>query len=251
MRAMSVLGVRVCVPDIDFRTGLPFAASPIDAAAMPAMLRRRSSQAVQMAFSATTALCADLGRDHSSLPTVFASMAGELQVTDQLCLALASQDGVVSPSAFHNSVQNAASGYWGIANKCMEPSCALAAGSETFAMSLLEAWCQLALGAGELLLICYDESSPARLDAGKESYAFAAALLLAAGEAENTVAVLEQPSLSNETVFPTTWRLMAESVPVLACLPLLDFIANGIGCATLALSVGGWYTEARRGTVLG
>ena len=150
MECMSLLGFSACAPDAEFRAGLPFPAFDIDRDAIPPMLRRRSSQATQMAFSAAAAACAQADRSAAALPTVFASVAGEIQTTDLLCNELAKPEGVISPSAFHNSVQNTASGYWCIARQCTQPSSALSAGFDTFAMALLEAWCQLDCQGGEI-----------------------------------------------------------------------------------------------------
>ena len=62
----------------------------------------------------------------------------------------------VSPTKFHNSVHNAAAGYWTIGQGCMAPSTALSAFSHTFAQGLLEALVNLAAGEPAILLAAYD-----------------------------------------------------------------------------------------------
>ncbi|MCK9608895.1 MAG: beta-ketoacyl synthase chain length factor [Methylomonas sp.] len=234
MERISLLGFGACAPDCDFRAGLPFPASEINRDAMPVMLRRRSSQATQMAFSAATQACAQAERSPATLPAVFASVAGEIQTTDQLCLELCKPDAMVSPSAFHNSVQNTAAGYWSIAQQCTQPATALAAGADTFAMALLEAWCQLACHGGELLLVCYDERWPNYLATERGQTAFACAMVLAAGTGPNVFLSLSRPyAVVGEDLIPAT-----EADPLLAALPLLTLAAAGGKRQQLCLSIG-------------
>lgn len=244
MEIMSLLGFAACSPNAELRAELPFPVSDIDRESIPPLLRRRSSQATQMAFSAASAVCSQTGRSPATLPTIFASVAGEIQTTDQICRELVKPDGVISPSAFHNSVQNTVAGYWSIAHQCTQAATALAAGHDSFAMALLEAWCQLACHGGELLLVCYDESWPSQLDPGKGEPAFACALLLAAGEVENAVAAIERP-YRGSAPFPATWQAKAQPMPVLAALPLLSLVAAGESKQTAALSCSeaGWQVD--------
>jgi Beta-ketoacyl synthase, N-terminal domain len=225
MECMSLLGFGACTPDPDIRAGMPFPVSDIIRDTIPPMLRRRSSQATQMAFTAATLACTNAGRSTATLPAIFASVAGEIQTTDQLCLELSKADGVVSPSAFHNSVQNTVAGYWSIAQQCSQPATALAAGLDTVAMAMLEAWCQLACHGGELLLVCYDESWPDYLAPGSGAPAFASALVLAAGDVEDRVAQLGKPHIGTAR-FSAAWQSQASKMPILATVPLLDSIAN-------------------------
>ncbi|MCQ8104211.1 beta-ketoacyl synthase chain length factor [Methylomonas sp. SURF-2] len=225
MDCMSLLGFGACAPDAGFRAGLPFPADDITREAMPAMLRRRASRSTQMAFSAALRACSQAGRSPAGLPAVFASAAGEIQITDQLCLELTRAEPMVSPAAFHNSVQNTVAGYWSIAQRCTQPATALAAGDDTFAMGLLEAWCQLACLGGELLLVCYDERWPAYLAPGRGQVEFASALLLAAGGWPDAVMQLGRPVYATSAV--DEFSPPAGSDPVLAVLPLLARAAGG------------------------
>jgi hypothetical protein len=241
MKSISLLGFAACSPNADLRAELAFPVSDIDRESIPPLLRRRSSQATQMAFSAASAVCAQTGRSPALLPAIFASVAGEIQTTDQLCRELVKADGVISPSAFHNSVQNTVAGYWSIASQCTQAATALAAGHDSFAMALIEAWCQLACHGGELLLVCYDESWPIQLDPGRGEPAFACALLLAAGTAENAIASIERPCRGS-AVFPVDWQAKAQQMPILATLPFLTLVANGKAQQATAISASdlGW-----------
>jgi hypothetical protein len=226
MECMSLLGFGACSPNPEFRASLPFPAFNIDRDTIPLQLRRRTSLATQMAFSAATAACNQAQRSPAILPSIFASVAGEIQTTDLLCNELVKTDGVISPSAFHNSVQNTVAGYWSIAQQCTKPATALAAGYDTFAMALLEAWCQLSCFGGELLLVCYDENWPKYLDPIRGEPAFACALILAAGEVNSNIAHIGQPHLG-KTVFPSVWKSLAANMPVLTAIPLLSLAVTG------------------------
>jgi len=244
MECMSLLGFAACSSDTELKDSLPFPCKDIDRDTIPAMLRRRSSQAMQLAFSAASQVCAQTGRPPAGLPAIFASVAGEIRTTDQICTELAKPDGLISPSAFHNSVQNAAAGYWSIAQHCIQGASALAAGQDTFAMALLEAWCQLACQGGELLLVCYDESWPDYLAPGAGKTAFAAALILAADVVESSIARLGKPQ-QQSIDFPAQWMALADAMPVLAAIPLLDWLVNRREAATLPIGFtsNGWLVE--------
>jgi hypothetical protein len=249
MDCMSLLGFSACAPDPDFRASLPFPAFDNARDAIPPLLRRRASPATQLAFSAAVRACAQADCPPATLPSIFASVAGEIQVTDQLCIELAKPDGLVSPSAFHNSVQNTAAGYWSIAWQCTQPASALAAGRDTFALGLLEAWCQLACQGGELLLVCYDETWPAHLVPGGGRPAFASAWVLAAGAVEGAFAHIGRIHKGRDKpeakAFPPEWEALAERMPVLSAIPLLNLAAAGGNAQIIPVSsaASGWQVE--------
>jgi hypothetical protein len=246
MECMSLLGFGACAPNPEFRASLPFPAFNIDRDTIPPLLRRRTSLATQMAFSAAATACQQAQRSPATLPSIFASVAGEIQTTDLLCSELVKADGVVSPSAFHNSVQNTAAGYWSIAQQCTQPASALAAGCDTFAMALLEAWCQLSGFGGELLLVCYDESWPKYLDPIRGEPAFACALVLAAGAVKDSINHIGQPHLG-KTVFPSAWESLADSMAVLAAIPLFSMAVAGGEAQNIPISRtdSGWQVKVQ------
>ena len=69
---------------------------------------------------------------------------------------LATQPTAVSPTRFHNSVHNAAAGYWTIATGCHAASSAVTAFDSSFAAGLLEAATQCAADQGPVLLVAFD-----------------------------------------------------------------------------------------------
>jgi len=121
--------------------------------------RRRAPESVAVALEVALAACMAAGRDPASLPSVFASMHGDLAITDYMCATLASDPQAVSPTRFHNSVHNAAAGYWTIGAGCVQPATAVSSFDATFAQGLLEALVQLHAGAPAVLLVAYDAPS--------------------------------------------------------------------------------------------
>lgn len=127
--------------------------------------RRRAPDTVAVALEVALAACEAAGRDPKTLPSVFASTHGELGITDYMAATLASDPRAISPIRFHNSVHNAAAGYWTIGTGCMAPTTAISALDASFAQGLLEALVQLAAGSEAVLLVGYDSASTGPLDA--------------------------------------------------------------------------------------
>jgi hypothetical protein len=121
--------------------------------------RRRAPESVAVALEAALAACTAAGRDPQSLPSVFASMHGDLGITDYMCATLRVDPTAISPTKFHNSVHNAAAGYWTIGAGCVQPATAISSFDASFAQGLLEALVQLAAGAPAVLLVAYDAGS--------------------------------------------------------------------------------------------
>ena len=118
--------------------------------------RRRAPGTVAVALEVALAACQAAGRDPASLPSVFASTHGELAITDYMCATLADRPDTISPTRFHNSVHNAAAGYWSIGTGATAATTAISAYDATFAQGLLEALVQLATGVPAVLLVAYD-----------------------------------------------------------------------------------------------
>jgi hypothetical protein len=118
--------------------------------------RRRAPDSVLLALEVASAAMAGSGHDPASTASVFTSAHGDLAITDALCRTLASDPLLLSPTRFHHSVHNAASGYWAIATGCRAPSTALAAFDTSFAAGLLEAASQCLADHAPVLLAGYD-----------------------------------------------------------------------------------------------
>ena len=121
--------------------------------------RRRAPESVAVALEVALAACADARLDPAVLPSVFASTHGDLAITDYMCATLATDPAALSPIRFHNSVHNAAAGYWTIGNGCNAATTAISAFDASFAQGLLEALSQLAAGEQAVLLAAYDAAA--------------------------------------------------------------------------------------------
>lgn len=126
----------------------------------PAMLapteRRRAPDTVALALEVASRACEAAGVDPKSIPSVFASTYGDLPINDYMCSTLATTPLLCSPTKFHNSVHNAAAGYWTIGTGSMQPSTALLAGEATFGVGLLESVVQAIADETPVLFVAYD-----------------------------------------------------------------------------------------------
>ena len=120
------------------------------------------------------------GVEAATLASVFTSSGGDGLNCHEICQVLASADRQLSPTRFHNSVHNAAAGYWSIATGATAAANALCAHDASFGAGLLEALCQVAVEERCVLLIAYDASYPEPLrSAGRFPTLCGVALLLA------------------------------------------------------------------------
>ena len=126
------------------------------AALLPANERRRAPDAVLLAVEAAQAAVLDSGHDAAQLASVFTSAHGDLAVVDALCSTLAANPLLLSPTRFHHSVHNAASGYWAIASGSRQGSTALAGYLYSFGAGLLEALALCAAEGAPVLLVGAD-----------------------------------------------------------------------------------------------
>ncbi len=118
---------------------------------------RHATQAARLCGLAAEQAREGAGYPPETLACVFSSALGELEITDQICSTLAEQPLALSPVLFHNSVHNAASGYWAIAAQSRNPCRAVAAGPFSYAMGLLTALGQVQAEPGTPVLYVYYE----------------------------------------------------------------------------------------------
>ena len=148
------------------------------ASLLPPNEQRRSSESVRWALHVAQEALQQAGADAREVASVFASSDGETGVLDRLCTALAMPQRTISPTLFHHSVHNAASGYWGIATGSQQSSTALACYDSSFCAALLEAFAYAEIEERPVLLVAYDLPPPPPLYAARPLRGgFAAALL--------------------------------------------------------------------------
>lgn len=146
---------------------------------LPARESRRTPLLVRLALEVAVQACRENGVAPAQVMSVFASAMGDIEITDYMCRTLAAAQPMLSPTRFHNSVHNAAAGYWSIGTGNRRASTAVAAHDATFAMALLEAAALAESEGGIVLLDICDVAAPpvlTRVCANRQP--FAAALLL-------------------------------------------------------------------------
>jgi hypothetical protein len=126
---------------------------------LPAAERRRAPDTVLYAAQAAAEACAMAQAEPAQLSCIFSSTQGDIAITDYMCTTLASAPRELSPTKFHNSVHNAAVGYWSIATGCRAPSTALSAWTDSVGAGLLEAAVQVVDGGAPVLFAAYDAAA--------------------------------------------------------------------------------------------
>lgn len=129
---------------------------------LPANERRRASRVTQLALSAAQQTGHN---DFSQCLQIFSSSNGDITTFHQISTALGMEGRPVSPTRFHNSVHNAAAGYWSIATQSQTASTSLTAYNDSLSAGLLETAVQFNASDNDqnrdCLLVCYDEKPPA------------------------------------------------------------------------------------------
>jgi len=228
------------------RAEAPYQHAPTAVAAselLPAAERRRTGVPVKLALAVGSEALLNSGCDPAATATVFASSSGDCDNLHQICEALASAGREVSPTRFHNSVHNAAAGYWSIAARSREPSTSLCGHDGSFGVGLLEAAVQAAVGGRAVALIAYDHAYPEPLHAVRPIAAsFGAALVLLPAPGSRCMAALEVEFVANgggaAAMADAALEAVRAGIPAARSLPLLAALARG-GAHELALECGG------------
>ena len=141
--------------------------------------RRRTGLPTRLAFAVCEEATRMSGLPGGSMPGVFASANGEGTVVHGLLEDLATAAPQLSPTAFHNSVHNAAAGYWSIGAGCLHPITCIACHDWTFAAGLMQSFASCVVSGEPMLFCVYDAPVPPPLGNGRATAApFAAAFVL-------------------------------------------------------------------------
>ena len=215
-------------------------------AALPAAERRRTGVVVRLALAIGFEATSRAGANPAELPTVFSSSGGEGDNCHEICETLATGDRQVSPTRFHNSVHNAASGYWSIAAGATASSSVLCAFDASFGAGLLEALTQVVVERTAVLLVAYDSGYPEPLRAVRPiPDAFGVAMVLAPvlapalalapapQEARNilTATLTDAPA---DSMADARLEAIRNTIPAARSLPLLSKLARQeSGCVVI------------------
>ena len=196
-------------------------------AMLPPAERRRIGSAIKLALAISQEAIETSQLPAAQLASVFCTSGGDSHNCHAICEALASNDCRISPTRFHNSVNNAAAGYWSIASHAMRASTVLCAYEASFGAGLLEAATQTVVEGNDVLLAAYDTEYPEPLKAQRplqttlgialvlsacaHANSLASATLRLTGETPTLLANAELESLRRHTS-------SARGLPLLAAL---------------------------------
>ncbi|HEY7888020.1 MAG TPA: beta-ketoacyl synthase chain length factor [Steroidobacteraceae bacterium] len=198
---------------------------------LPPAERRRTGATVQLAVGAAQQAVAAAAIDPQGLPAVFSSSGADGLICHEICESLASADRQVSPTRFHNSVHNAAAGYWSLATGATAASTALCAYDGSFAAGLLEALVLVTVDHIPVLLSAYETVYPAPLHAKRPlPDAFAVALVLTPAPAPNVrakiTASLRSAAAAPDRLPEPQLEALRAAMPAARSLPLLRLLAR-------------------------
>ena len=214
--------------------------SPYVPGALPAMSpellppaeRRRAGLLIRLALTVAHQAVSGARIAPTDLATVFASADGDGETMHLICLALAAPTVEISPTRFHNSVQNAPSGYWSIATRSHAPSSTANGRDTVFSIALLEAMVQVQVERRDVLLVCYDVPMPEPLYSQHPiGSSCAVAFFLGAEPVAGTLAWIEVARVPGRPQDVTTMTDPAleglrTANPAARALPLLGYIAT-------------------------
>jgi hypothetical protein len=214
---------------------VPTAETPYSPALLPPNERRRATASVKLAFRAAEDAVIAANADARELASVFSSSDADMTVLHRICSALAQTPRVISPTDFHNSVHNAASGYWSIGVGSMAPTTTVSAYDASFTAGLIEAVALARDRAADVLLVVYDAVAPQPLAAKRPLDVTAGVALIlspAAGGAARLSVELDGDA-ETRCADPALETLRAGN-PALRALPLLELVAQArAGAVTL------------------
>jgi hypothetical protein len=204
----------------------------------PALLapteRRRAPDTVAIALEVAARACESAGRDPKTLPSVFASTHGDISISDYMCDTLAKTPALTSPTKFHNSVHNAAAGYWTIGTGCLAPYTAVSAYQHTFGQGLLESMVQAVSEQSPVLYVVYDIEARGPLATMAPSKGLLGGALVlnaertAQSKARLTWSMREQAGVAHTAARPENAALV-EGNAMASCLAFFEALADGSG----------------------
>jgi len=196
---------------------------------LPPNERRRASPTVRMAFRIAEQLTRNTTTSAAQLACVFSSSDGDMAIAHRICNALADATRLVSPTDFHNSVHNAAAGYWSIAANAKGPSTAIAVFDFSFAAGLVEAHGMVQVEQQPTLMVVYDVPAVAPLCVNRPLTMPVGIGMIITPDPLNAIASL-QLQVDRATATPCNniaLEAMRTGNPAARGLPLLQAIATG------------------------
>jgi len=248
MMQAFIQGVSVCGPGLDGwapsrailageEAYVPRPTQPAVPSVLAANERRRTGAAVRLALSVAQQASEMAGIAPGSIPSVFGTSNSDGAVMHAILETLA-LDAPVSPTQFHNSVHNAASGYWSIATGSRQPTSCLSGHDGTAAAALLKAAAAVTVEQVPVLLCVYEVPMLEPLASRRPTEgSFGAALVLTPRAVPGALARLGvscQPypaTAEQEAPRGVAWRDLAAGNAAARLLRLLESLAQGVADA--------------------
>ena len=203
---------------------------------LPAAERRRASDIVKLTLATSLEAITEAQLEAASLPSMFSFSNGDGVNCHTICEMLASDDRQISPTRFHNSVHNAAAGYWSIATGAMATSSVLCAFDASFGAGLLDALSQVVVDGTSCVLMTSDTPYPFPMFNKRPiPDNFGIALVLAPQQsaqaiARITVSITNAPASQLQDAALEALRM---AIPAARGLPLLQAIALKENCCVV------------------
>ena len=195
---------------------------------LPAAERRRASDIVKLTLATSLEAITAANLQTASLPSVFSFSNGDGLNCHSICEMLASDDRQISPTRFHNSVHNAAAGYWSIATKTMSTSSVLCAYDGSFGAGLLDALTQVVIDETRCILMVSDTPYPEPMFSKRPiPDNCGIALVLAPQQTKQAIAKITVCITNDEAdQLDTALEALRMAIPTARGLPLLQAIAQ-------------------------
>ena len=199
---------------------------------IPPRERRRAPRLVKMAIEVMDQACNMAALHPADVAVVFSSAMGDMQITDYMCRALVETPKLISPTRFHNSVHNAAAGYWAIMTGSFAPATAVSAYEFTATMAFLEAAIQVIEEDTPVVLVTQEIAAPVPLfDTCPSTQSFSTAFLLTPpGHTESAACSLDFMVTQEASRWPEIESALADNFADnfgARLLPLMTAIARG------------------------
>lgn len=207
---------------------------------IPARARRRYSPQTLLAIQAAENIAPALAQDAA---WVFGSAYGEGETLQLILEALRGPTMAIRPTRFQNSVHNAASGQWTIAQSIKTAATSICGADHTAGSCLLKALLQVQLEQRPVGVVLFDAPLPAPLDTSHRLTCPAGAgLALSSRQSPQSFASIAFSLAQRAETAPRTryaQAALATLNPVFSILPLFEKLAeSNAGDVTLGLNGG-------------
>ncbi|WP_100656139.1 beta-ketoacyl synthase chain length factor [Alteromonas flava] len=214
---------------------------------IPANERRRAPLPVKLAIESSMQATLNQQIDPKTLTCVFVSGLGDTDLTDYMCKVLASDNKELSPTKFHNSVHNAAAGYWTISTETMSAANSIAGYQESVSLALFEAMVQCQSENVPILVTFYDAPVSQVLQPllhNQEAFAFSLVLYPTSSPTPGQIVTArvettqraDWPSLKVDNEYLHSLYQSNPTARVLCLAELLNNPSLFDGCLTMPLS---------------